>query len=268
MGRQGNLAFGLVVFLCACGGKNLETPDQTPPPAAPETPPERVPDAEVQASLELEITRLRRDLAETRTSLGANHEQRMQLERALSERAEELAVLEESNASLELELASALDALLRAQASLRNVQSRAFAVSRIAEVRVQLEAARRHHDEALNARIDRSAEFLERADQTLSENNIGGAAYLADRAGELLRQAQTVAEIRGKDPREIIPIVPARSMEVQAAANLRRDPSSESPRLDGIESGTQVEAIARQGDWFQIVTAAGTTAWIHRALVR
>jgi hypothetical protein len=190
------------------------------------------------------------------------------VEQALSEQAAELAALEEATASLELELASALEELLRSQASLRTVQSRAFAVSRIAEVRVQLEAARRHDDPALKTRVERAAEFLTRADQTLAEDNLGGAAYLADRAGELLRQARTVAEIRKQGSREVIPIVPPRSMEVQVAANLRLEPSSESPRVAGLGSGTHVEAVARHGDWYQIVTDDGTKAWIHRALVR
>ena len=127
---------------------------------------------------------------------------------------------------------------------------------------------RRSNDPALRTRIERADEFLTRADQALAEDNVGGAAYLADRAGELLRQARTVAEIRKKGPREIIPIVPPRTMEVQAASNLRSEPSSESTRIGGVETSTKVEAIARQGDWYQIVTAAGTKAWIHRTLVR
>ncbi len=262
MRREGSLVVSLVLLLSGCTAKSPEPPPQPPPsqPAPAET--------QVVDSLREEVVRLKTELAQARASLSASQDEHALLEGALSERGEESAALEESNASLELELASALEALLRAQASLRNVQSRAFAVSRIAEVRVQLEAVRRHDDEALTARIERAAEFLARADQTLANDNIGGAAYLADRAGELLRQARTVAEIRGKQPGEMIPIVPPRSMEVQTSANLRREPSTESPRLGGVESGTQVEAIARQGDWFQIVTDAGTKAWIHRALVR
>lgn len=259
MGREGRLAVGFVVLLGACVGKSPEPPPQLPPsstaPRAPEPPNE-------------EVVRLQADLDETRSSLGSTREELARVERTLGERAEELVALEESNASLELELASALEELLRAQASLRNVQSRAFAVSRIAEVGVQLKAAQRLDDPALTARIERAAEFLARADQTLGENNIGGAAYLADRAGELMRQARTVAEIRRKEPREVMPIVPPRPMEVQAQANLRSAASSESPRVAGVEIGALVEAVARQGEWFQVVTATGTKAWIHRALVR
>lgn len=261
MCREGSLAVGLALFLSACGGKNPETPAQPAPasePAPSPTDPVRNDEAE----------RLEKQLTQVRASLASSDEERRRLEQSLSERAEELMVLEETTASLELELASALEELLRAQASLRNVQSRAFAVSRIAEVRVELDALRPSNEPALRTRIERADGFLTRADQALVEDNIGGAAYLADRAGELLRQVRTVAEIRSKGPREIIPIVPPRAMEVQAASNLRSDPSSKSTRLGGVETGTKVEAIARQGDWYQIVTAAGTKAWIHRTLVR
>ena len=261
MCRKGSLAVGLALFLFACGGKNPETPPQPAPALEPAPKP-----ADPVRNDELE--RLKKQLVEMHTSLASSKEERQGLKKSLSERAEELIELDEANASLELELASALEELLRSQASLRNVQSRAFAVSRIAEVRVELESVRYNNDPALRARIERADEFLTRADQTLAEDNVGGAAYLADRAGELLRQARIVAEIRKKEPREILPIVPPRAMEVQTGANLRSGPSSESRRVGGVKTGTKVEVVARRGDWYQIVTAAGAKAWIHRSLVR
>ena len=257
MCRKGRLAVGLApfLFLFACWGKNPETPRQPAPKPA-----ERVRTDEVE--------RLKKQLEEMHTSLASSKEERQGLKKSLSERAEELIELDEANASLELELASALEELLRSQSSLRNVQSRAVAVSRIAEVRVELETMRPNRDIALRSRFERADEFLMRADQALTDDNVGGAAYLADRAGELLRQARTVAEIRKKEPHEFIPIVPPRAMEVQAEANLRSEPSPESRRVGGVRTGTKVEAVARQEDWYQIVTAAGTKAWIHRTLVR
>lgn len=261
MCREGSLAVGLALLLFACGGKNPETPAQPAPGL--ESAPKPV---ELVGNDETE--RLKKQLAEVRASLASTDEERQRLERSLSEHAQELMALEEVNAGLELELASAVEELLRARASLRNVQSRAFAVSRIAEVRVELETTWRGDDIVLRARIERADEFLTLADQALAENNVGGAAYLADRAGELLRQARTVVEIRKQGSRDVIPIVPPRTMEVQEAANLRSEPSSESTRLGGLATGAKLEAIARQGDWYQIVTAAGTKAWIHRTLVR
>jgi hypothetical protein len=261
MCRKGSLAVGLALFLFACGGKNPETPPQPAPALEPAPKP-----ADPVRNDELE--RLKKQLVEMHTSLASSKEERQGLKKSLSERAEELIELDEANASLELELASALEELLRSQSSLRNVQSRAFAVSRIAEVRVELKAVRRNNDPVLRSRIERADEFLARADQTLAEDNVGGAAYLADRAGELLRQARIVAEIRKKESREILPIVPPRAMEVQTGANLRSEPSSESRRVGGVKKGTKVEAVARQEDWYQIVTAAGAKAWIHRSLVR
>ncbi len=107
-----------------------------------------------------------------------------------------------------------------------------------------------------------------RADRALQDDNVGGAAYLAERASELLRQVRTVAEIRSKEPKELIPIVPPREIEVNASANLRKAPRSDSERVGSVEAGTRLKAIARQGDWYRVETADGQQAWIHRRLIR
>jgi uncharacterized protein YgiM (DUF1202 family) len=201
-------------------------------------------------------------------ALNAAETETGRLRTALNERNAEVTALEEAKASLELELHSALEELIRSQANALNVQSRAFAVSRIAEVRVELASFRASRDAALADRLDRAEEFLDRADKALEQDNVGGAAYLAERASELVRQVKTVAEIRSKEPAELIPIVPPRFIEVSAAANLRKAPSVNSGRVGSVEPGTRLRAVARQGEWYQVQTEGGEDAWVHRRLVR
>jgi hypothetical protein len=203
-----------------------------------------------------------------RESLGKAQEESSRLREVLAERSAEVTALEEAKATLELELKSALEELVRSQASLRNVQSRAFAVSRIAEVRVELQSLKKRPDPALDDRLQRASVFLDHADRALAEDNLGGAAYLAERASELLRQVRTIAEIRESSPTELIPLVPARTLLVLAAANLRRAPSSDSEKLGAVEPGTELKAIARRGEWFQVEVEGKAPAWVHRRLVR
>ena len=96
---------------------------------------------------------------------------------------------------------------------------------------------------------------------------MGGAAYLADRAGELIRQAKIVKELRRQQPSEVIPIVPPRSMEVQTAAALRSGPGTDNARIGSVRRGARLEAVARWGEWYRVKTVDGE-AWIHRRLVR
>jgi hypothetical protein len=202
-----------------------------------------------------------------RESLSEARKESSRLREALSERSAEVTALEEAKATLELELKSALEELVRSQASLRNVQSRAFAVSRIAEVRVELQSYHKR-DPALADRLQRAADFLDHADRAIQEDNMGGAAYLAERASELLRQVRTISEIRGPVPTELIPLVPPRMLKVLAVANLRKGPSSDSERLGSVEPGTELRAIARRGEWYQVEFEGPDPVWVHRRLVR
>jgi hypothetical protein len=246
----------VVLSLCGCGGKSVSPPAPEPPP----------PEPSETSSAEAEARKQETD--DLRESLGKAEAETLRLRDALAERSAELTALEEAKATLELELKSALEELVRSQASVRNVQSRAFAVSRIAEVRVELQSFQKRQDPALVDRLQRAAEFLDHADRALQEDNLGGAAYLAERASELLRQVKTIAEIRGPEPTELIPLVPPRMIEVLAVANLRKGPSSDSERVGSVEPGNELKAIARRGEWYQVEIEGKEPAWVHRRLVR
>jgi hypothetical protein len=253
----------VALFVASCGARNAEVSAPVPPSPPPESALESTSTSTVPPRV-VESTREEEDSA----ALIAAREEAARLRAALAERSAEVTALEEAKATLELELKSALEELVRSQTSVRNVQSRAFAVSRIAEVRVELQLLRRRNDPALTDRLERAAGFLEHADRALESDNVGGAAYLAERASELLRQVRTIAEIRSDAPTELIPIVPPRMLEVIAPANLRKAPTSDSEKLGSVEPGTELRAIARRGDWFQVELEAKDPVWVHRRLVR
>jgi hypothetical protein len=260
--KPGRIAGLAVVLLVAagCSGKTETISSPATPPA-----PDPVREAAVE-SPSSEPVKPQED--EDSVALAAALQEVGRLRVTLAERSDEVTALEEAKATLELELKSALEELVRSQTSVRNVQSRAFAVSRIAEVRVELQLLRRRKDPALDDRLDRAAGFLDHADRALETDNVGGAAYLAERASELLRQVRTIAEIRSGAPTELIPIVPPRTLQVVSAANLRKAPSADSEKLGAVEPGTELRAIARRGDWFQVEVQAEEPVWVHRRLVR
>jgi uncharacterized protein YgiM (DUF1202 family) len=151
------------------------------------------------------------------------------------------------------------------------VNNRAFAISRIAEVRVQMQSAVGRKEPEVAARLQGAEALLGRADRALQEGNHGGAAYLADRAAEMIRQARTVAEVAARQTGEtvgLIPIVPARTVEVAVNANLRSGPGVGRPRVGRAKPGARLQAVGRLGEWFEVETEGGRTAWIHRTTIR
>jgi hypothetical protein len=181
----------------------------------------------------------------------------------------ELAALEERYAALLAEMDRELEEVLDSKASLRGVHNRALAISRIAEVRVQLGNVAESDDVEVRSRVARADELLRRADRALGEGNFGGASYLADRAGDFVRNARAVAEFQARrGATGTIAIVPPRALEVVTSANLREGPGTDRRRVAGAVAGSVLEAVARLASWYEVKLEGGGTAWIHRSTVR
>ena len=179
--------------------------------------------------------------------------------------------MEERYAVLEAELTNAVDEVIRSEGSVRGLQSRALATSRISEVKVQLQSVPYPDDAEVAARLQRAQEFLDRADSALDKGTFGAASYLAERAGELVRQARIVGEIRATrvaTTQEVIPVVPPRELVLTTNANLRSGPGLDQTRIGGMKQGEQVTAVARAGEWYKVETGSGSVAWIHGRLLQ
>jgi hypothetical protein len=257
------LVTGVILLAAGChGDKRVDAPPENPdvePVAAGDG------EAGVESRTDSDSSGvLARQLAE---AIKENEALRRRLESEAAARAS----LEERYAALEIELASSVEEVLRSKASLRSVHNRALAISRIAEVRVQMQAVPEAGDPEVAVRLERANEFLSRADTALADGNFSGASYLAERAGDLIRQARMVAEVRSSSldaSEELIPIVPPRSLMTLVTANLREAPGTDKPRMASVAPGVQLLAVARWGEWFQVETGTGDRAWIHGSVVR
>ncbi|MFQ5350279.1 MAG: SH3 domain-containing protein [Thermoanaerobaculia bacterium] len=217
------------------------------------------------------IVELDKALAEARRAAATLSREVAELRRQLAEEQTARASLEERYATLEHELAGAVEEVLRSTAARRGLHDRAFATSRISEVRVELESLFPADDPEVFARLQPARDLLARADQALAEKNYGGASYLAERASESIRRARIVAEIRNSSDGtwgEVIPIVPPRRMKATANANLRAGPALDEERIGGAPEGSELLALARAGEWLQVETDSGLRAWIHSRLAK
>ncbi len=257
------------ILAIGCGLKRTVTPATQPAsksgtPAATEAKPPAKPVEPAKPARVDPMKRLELELAEAKS-------ENRRLRRRLEDQEAARASLEERHAALEIELASSVEEVLRSKASLRSVHNRALAISRIAEVRVELQTVPQANDPEVAVRLKRANEFLARADKALAEGNFGGSSYLSERAGELVRQARMVADVRTSSlgpSNEIIPIVPARSVETVVKANLREGPGKDKSLVGQVDKGKQILAVARWGDWFRVETGDGLRAWIHASVVR
>jgi hypothetical protein len=252
----------LVAVLVAggCAAKKAVAPQPLPP-----APVEAGPSPE-----SLEAARLAKDLDESRAELEQAKAEGQKLREQLKVSRQEAAAAEEQYQALRREMDRTLEEVLASKASLRGVHNRALAISRIAEVRVQLEGAGRRNERDVAERLRRARELLARADRVLEEGNYGGASYLADRAGELVGHARAVSDATAANGEGtgLIPIVPSRGLEVVASANLRVGPDASRRKVGVAAPGTRLTAVARQGDWFEVEIENGQKAWIYRSLVR
>ena len=268
----GRFRDGAVILLAAailplsgCVTTKRVTPEPVSEPVAISEPePTRDEKTEARiAYLEEALGREQENLVELRRSYA-------ELERQLWEKEETLVSVEERYTVLETELTKAVDQVIRTEGSVRGLQSRALATSRISEVKVQLQAVPSPDDVEVAVRLEQANEFLNRADAALEKGTYGAASYLAERASELVRQARMVGEIRASKAahsRPVIPVVPPRSLVVTSNANLRSGPGLDQPRVGGLQEGEPVVAVARSGEWYKVETGSGDVVWIHGRLL-
>jgi Bacterial SH3 domain len=257
-------ALAVTVLLATGCASKTSAPCQPAQPAPPADDVSKQKTNDAADGLGRELEGNRAELETARAEIARLHEQ-------IKIAQQGTAAAEERFEALRRDMDRALDDVLASKASLRGLNNRALAISRIAEVGVQLQGVGGRGEPEVAARLRAAEALLARADRVLGEGNYGGAAYLAERAGEMIRQARTVAEMAARHASEtagLIPIVPARTVEVAVTANLRTGPDTARPRVGMAKPGTRLKAVGRLGEWFEVQTEAGRTAWIHRATVR
>jgi len=176
--------------------------------------------------------------------------------RADSERAERLAREVEL---LRAELEHAEQTLVAVESGLRGAQSRADAVSAIAEASVEVaRAADRagwRPDELAEARAK-----LEEAERQVDAGHFGSAIFFASRAERIA--ARALADAKSADAARDVRFVAGRRV------NLRAGPSTQDRVLGVLVQGTPVYPERQQGDWVLVRSAPGPVGWIHATMIR
>jgi uncharacterized protein YgiM (DUF1202 family) len=171
---------------------------------------------------------------------------------------ERVRVLEREVARLRADLREAEAAMVAIESGLRGAQTRADAVSALAEARIAVERAQAAAPWR-RAELAEVSSKLEEAERQFQAGNVGSAVFFASRAQRiadtLREEAQRVAGARG------------RRVVKAPRVNLRAGPSTEAAVLGVVREATPVLPQRSEGEWVLVRTPDGSAGWIHASLL-
>lgn len=161
---------------------------------------------------------------------------------------------------LRADLRQAEESIVAMESGLRGFQSRADAVSAVAEAHIALDRVERK----VPWRADQVAEArskLAEANRQLDLGHVGSAVFFASRA-------KRITESLLDESHQVEQWPDRRLIEGGDLVNLRAGPSLDYRVLDRLASGTPVFPERSDGDWRLVRTPTGQVGWVHRSLLR
>ena len=166
--------------------------------------------------------------------------------------------LERTVQRLRGELHEAENAMVAIESGLRGAQTRADAVSTLAEARISVERAR-SSTPWRPAEIAEVTEKLEEAERQFQSGNSGSAVFFASRAKHVADALREEA-LQAAGAQAVRKITAPR-------ANLRAGPSTENDVLLVLSQATPVLPQRSDGDWVLVRTLDGAAGWVHASLL-
>jgi hypothetical protein len=161
---------------------------------------------------------------------------------------------------LRADLRQAEESIVAMESGLRGFQSRADAVSALAEARIALDRVERkvpwRQDQVNEAR----GKLAEAANQ-LERGHVGSAVFFASRAERITNNLVDEA-------RQVEQWSDRRLVDGGAFVNLRAGPSLDYRVIDQLPKRTPVFPERTHQDWKLVRTPAGQVGWVHESLLR
>jgi hypothetical protein len=171
---------------------------------------------------------------------------------------ERIQTLEREIRRLRADLGEAEGAMVAIESGLRGAQTRADAVSALAEARISVERARTSTPWR-SAELAEVSSKLEEAERQFQAGNVGSAVFFASRAkriaDSLREEAQRIASAKGTH------VVTA------PRVNLRAGPSTTDTVIGHLDEETPVLPQRSEGEWVLVRTPDGTAGWVRADLL-
>jgi len=171
---------------------------------------------------------------------------------------ERIHALEREIQRLRGELHEAEAAMVAIESGLRGAQTRADAVSALAEARISLERARTSAPWR-STEIAEVTEKLDEAERQFQSGNSGSAVFFASRA-------KRVADALIEEARRSAGAAGMRKITAPRA-NLRAGPSTNDAVLVVLGQATPVLPQRSDGEWVLVRTPDGAAGWVHASLL-
>lgn len=173
--------------------------------------------------------------------------------------ADRMKLLELELDRLRADMRAAEEALLAVESGMRGAQSRAEAVSMLAEARIEVDRAAKRAPWRSEVVAEARAK-LDEADRELGAGHIGSAVFFVSRASRIAGTLLAEAELVGNTP--------TTRYVGGARVNLRAEPNTESPVVAVLAVELPVFPEADAGEWVLVRTVSGKVGWVHASLLR
>ena len=144
------------------------------------------------------------------------------------------------------------------ESGLRGSQTRADAVSALAEARIAVESAAQNAPWR-EAEGQEARSKLEEAERQLQAENTGSAVFFASRA-------RRIADDLNREADQVAHSPEARFIHARRV-NLRAGPSTSDQVIEVLAKATPVFPERQEGDWVLVRTPAGPVGWVHGSLI-
>jgi hypothetical protein len=172
--------------------------------------------------------------------------------------AERIHTLEREVARLRGDLVEAESAMVAIESGLRGAQTRADAVSALAEARIAVERAS-SGTPWRSSEIAEVKERLEEAERQFQAGNPGSAVFFASRA-------QRLADSLREEARRAAAFKGTRVVRAPRV-NLRAGPSTTDAVVAVLLQATPVLPQRSEGEWVLVRTPDGAAGWVHASLI-
>ncbi len=160
---------------------------------------------------------------------------------------------------LEADLRQAETAMITIESGMRSHQSRADAVSMLAESRISVERAARNVPWRATEVADALSK-LDEAERQLLADHLGTAVFFASRAHRIADKLNAEAELVAANQG-------TRFIRAQRV-NLRSGPSTEHKIMGVLTHQTPVLTERHQDSWWLVRTLSGQVGWVHATLLQ
>jgi hypothetical protein len=169
-------------------------------------------------------------------------------------------------------LEAAIVEVVRAKAKLRSIESKAEAVSTLAETEIAVQALQSQRptlDALYIEEMQVAEQLLNMSAKEFKAQNYGGALYLANQSKSQIRsiQQRRNRNVEGDALEGVSPFSQPLPLIILKKSNLRQGPGLDKKILEVLDKGALVTGHGYKGNWIRIETQNGKSGWVFQSLI-